>query len=1074
MYLLPAILLSQNPVINPRGVLNPVTMEPAPSRVTRGGPILITGINLGPVEEVKATGSPLPTQLAEPAVQVLINNRRAPLFSVGPTRILAQVPWEIQAGGGQGILARVVVRRGEVESQPATVRIVNSLPGIRTSNNQGWGPAGRVEGGVLQLSLTGLGQTDPAGKTGEVAEGEAKPVAPVRAYIGGFAAKVEATLSTATVGDYTARIEMPADAKPGDIVSVIAANAASNRALVGNFEGGMVQYARLPAGANGISVLRAADLRGNFLVAHGPRGDDGCYPSWLFDLGRGVSSKIEPCLIAANANAATPVGIAAESAALTALVGPAVGDAASGVSSKIAIFRPDRADPMLVELPAPVSNVNGAANGTITAIQPGETPRVYSVNPDTGEVTEPQLGGAGGAGGAVGAGGGAAGAGGAGVNLNVLLGTFTIDLGDGLTHLLSAPINIGQGRFVAVVGNEAERPTRAKLAILNQALEVTDTRAWPDGWTALVALPNAAPGGNAPVNPAARFRATQLYDAATQTLFVLSRKADGSAHSWLAFAGAELEPSAVEFPAGTFAATCRPQNLQLFNLELSRRVALFSADRESAEVANPCPANGWLLLDLATRTLSAVSLPGAGSVNTRNNAGDVNDFLYAANNDPSNRNISDTLFVLDSAAGSAFRLDLPPGVNGFTGIQPVPELSGLLAVATNQVAGDAGLVFFDLTNEKQTLLTVPEGFATVAAVGVFPTTRKIVARGTKTGNTGSQYLVYEIATGELTLAENPDGVAFVGVLPAQGGGAAGGGQGGGGVPPGGGGVPPGGGGVPPGGGGVPPGGGGVPPGGGGVPPGGGGVPGGGAAGGGGGAAAQAAVQTVSTKSNVVTSIAYGANRQPVGVISIRVPSPVTKVRRPRGSGSPAGEARGEQRCGPSRSTGPIRHCGGLRAQTLAAQGLRRHGACATLDTARLRSGQSMTVAFTSRPCCRDAALLIRTPGAAIRDAARHGGVPECALPIFPLPRYRIIEVSFTRAPQSQPRSTHAPSSLSGRSPRRRVSIEPDHHGRRDDRRRQSRRLRHEERPRTARRQSGRLVRPQAGPARQSRLGSRAR
>jgi hypothetical protein len=617
---------------------------------------------------------------------------------------------------------------------------------------------------------------------------------------------------------------MPEGSKPGDIVTVLAGNASSNRPLVGRFEGSIVQYLPLPEGASAIRVLRAADLRGNFLIGHGPRGDDGCYPSWLFDLGRSGSSKTESCLIAANANVATPVAVANESSALAALAGPATGDAATGVSSKMVIFQPGKPDAMTVDLPAPVSTIVGGANGTLAAIQPGENPRVYFVDPDTGEVTEGQ---AGAPGGGVPGGAGGGGAGGAG-NINALLGNFTIDLGDGLTHPLSAPMNLGQGRFAMAVGDDPDKPARARLALLNNSLEVTDSRPFPDGWTALVALPapqpaNPPPGGGIiPGNPLARFRATQFFDGTSQTLFILSRKPDGSAHAWTAFRGAALEPSTVEFPAGWFAATCRPQNLQFFNLELSRRVALFGAGRESAAAANPCPSNGWLVLDLASRQTTAVALPGSGSVNTRNNAGDVNDFLFAANNDPSNRNISDTLFVLDSAAGSAFRLDLPAGVSGFTGLQPIPELSGLLAVATNQVPGDAGLVFFDLANERQTMLSVPEGFASIAPVGIFANTRKAVARGTRTGNIGSQYLIYELGNGELTLAENPEGVAFVGVLPPQGGGGQGGGGQGGGV----------------------------------VAP---------------GPAVIQVPQVVNSKSNIVTAIAYGANRQPVGIVAVRVP-----------------------------------------------------------------------------------------------------------------------------------------------------------------------------------------------------------
>jgi hypothetical protein len=242
-----------------------------------------------------------------------------------------------------------------------------------------------------------------------------------------------------------------------------------------------------------------------------------------------------------------------------------------------------------------------------------------------------------------------------------------------------------------------------------------------------------------------------------------------------------------------------------------------------------------------------IATPGSGAVNTLRGAGDVNDYLFATNSDPGNRNLTDTLFVLDSAAGSAFRLDLPAGVTGFSGVQPVPELSSLVAIASNQVPGDAGLVFFDLQNEQQRFFPVPEGFQTVQLLDVFVNTRKLIARGIKTAASGTQYLIYDLITGDLTIPENPEGVAFVGPLPAAptGPGGPGGGLGGG-------------------------------PGGGGFP--GGGLPGGGLGGGGlGGGAVErpvvqvTAAQAVNLKSNTIIALAFNAQRQRVGVVAIRVP-----------------------------------------------------------------------------------------------------------------------------------------------------------------------------------------------------------
>jgi hypothetical protein len=126
------------------------------------------------------------------------------------------------------------------------------------------------------------------------------------------------------------------------------------------------------------------------------------------------------------------------------------------------------------------------------------------------------------------------------------------------------------------------------------------------------------------------------------------------------------------------------------------------------------------------------------------------------------------LFVFDGVTASAFRLDLPPEVSTFAQLTPVPQMSALLGLAANRVAGDAGIIQFDLEQGKARLLPTPEGFAAVQIVAVFPTTRKIVARGIRAGNTGAQYLIYDMMTGDLAMPPNPDGVAWVAQVPLQG------------------------------------------------------------------------------------------------------------------------------------------------------------------------------------------------------------------------------------------------------------------------------------------------------------------
>ncbi|MBM3787593.1 MAG: hypothetical protein FJW30_24825, partial [Acidobacteria bacterium] len=102
------------PVVSPRGVINAFTQQPAPTSVAAGGIIWINGLNLGPASGWKAEALPLPTTAGDPAVEVRIGNRSLPLFSITPSRIVAQIPIDQPAG-----LNQLTVRRGESTSRPA-------------------------------------------------------------------------------------------------------------------------------------------------------------------------------------------------------------------------------------------------------------------------------------------------------------------------------------------------------------------------------------------------------------------------------------------------------------------------------------------------------------------------------------------------------------------------------------------------------------------------------------------------------------------------------------------------------------------------------------------------------------------------------------------------------------------------------------------------------------------------------------------------------------------------------------------------------------------------------------------
>ncbi len=811
------------PVVNPRGVLNAFSLQPAPSAVAPGGLLLIEGLQLGPPEGVTASGTPWPTQLGDPPVEVRINGRPAPLFSARPNRILAQVPWETPPG-----LATVVVRRGEAESRPARV-LVNALePSVRTAGDKGYGQvAGRLSGRILAFSATGLGPTEPPAAGGEVGPSDppARPRQPVQAYVGGLPAPVRATLSPERVGEFDIRIEVPAEARPGDLITLLVGQRSANAVTLGEASGPGMEWLERPEGAPEFRSLVAAGLRGGYLIASGARGEDGCYPSYLFDFDRQSAGRIEACLTAANAGARTPVVAAADSPRLAALVGPPEGEPPAGVSSKVMIFDPAKDEPLTVELPEPAVNLTALAGGNFSALLAGNPPRSVLIDGQSGEIRQPQP---------------AAGAAATGVLVALPSGL------EGLSKVLAVTA-LPQNLFAALVADDADRPTAARLVVFNRQSEVVGSRDFPEGWVPLVAPPRPqAPGA---AQPAANLRRALVYfDAQRQTLYIAARRSDRSGDGMIAFSAQDLEAGVIAFPEAWFVAACSP-TLPAFTLELSRRLVLLGGPEPESEIKDPCPATGFLLLDLEERKVTAVELPGQGRFDADPTVtGDVNDFIYGSNTDPSRRNLADTLYVLDGVSASAFRLDLPTGVTSFANPVAVPAMNAVIALATNRVAGDAGFVFFDLENAVARLLPAPEGFAQVSFLSVFPATRKLAARGVKAGGAGSQYLIYDLVTGDLLAPANPERVAWVGAVPQAAVGQGGGTQ-----------NPPGQG---------------IPPPGQGTPAPGQGPPGAGRPGQGGAvtpAAPAPVLQQVNPRANTIAAAAFDAQGKQVGLLVVRVP-----------------------------------------------------------------------------------------------------------------------------------------------------------------------------------------------------------
>ena len=535
------------PVLDPRGLINGFTKLPAPATVGRGGILHINGFNLGPPEGAIAVDLPLPTTLG--GLQVMINGRPAPLFSATPGRIVAQVPWDAALG-----MAQVVVVRGGARSRPGRFTVLAEDPSIRTADDSGYGVAGTVSGQKLLLTASGLGATSPAVESGAAGSDDSpvKPIAAISAYIGGMKTTASATLSSKGAGEFDVLVDIPAGAKPGDVITLsVAAQGgprSANRAIFQGMRIPDAQFIPFPAATPDLRFLTDSDVNGAFLVGTGARDSQGCNPAVLFDFLRRSATKLSDCLTSANANA--PVTAPAEMNLLGSLIGPPLSGAVPGaaLSSRAVIANPALSNPLMVDLPAPASAIAAGAGGVV-AVTPGPPVQAFPIDALTGALGDPIN-----VGGGVGAGGGVA--------LNVSV--------DGLTRILTVPSTLPQGRIGVIVGDEADPPARAKFVILNQARDVVSSKDFPDGWQPLMPPQPPTPAGR----PAVLVREPVQLDSGV--LYALARTGDNSRHGLIAFTLDAADPKAIAFPDGAFAAACSAA-IQIVPLTLSRRLALAAA-----------------------------------------------------------------------------------------------------------------------------------------------------------------------------------------------------------------------------------------------------------------------------------------------------------------------------------------------------------------------------------------------------------------------------------------------------------------------------------------------------------------
>ena len=233
------------PTIRSGGVMNGASLRDASGSegaVAGGTVVSISGSDLAADQRI-VFELPLSTVLGE--TSVTFNNIEAPLYSVSPSHIMAQLPFGLPIGE-----VEVAVHRGSKSSVPLSIIVAAASPGIFTLNGEGHGPGMILHvdssqlvtatnpaqlGESLAVYCTGLGPVNPPVSPGEPTPGPApETIATPLATLAGIPAEVSFSgLAPGYVGLYLVIVRVPAGISPGvQDLQLIADGVASNKVTV--------------------------------------------------------------------------------------------------------------------------------------------------------------------------------------------------------------------------------------------------------------------------------------------------------------------------------------------------------------------------------------------------------------------------------------------------------------------------------------------------------------------------------------------------------------------------------------------------------------------------------------------------------------------------------------------------------------------------------------------------------------------------------------------------------------------------------------------------------------------------
>jgi uncharacterized protein (TIGR03437 family) len=166
------------PVLTIKGVTNAASY--AIGAVSPGEMVTLFGTNIGPAISASATTDPSTGKLATTigGVQVLFNGIAAPMIYASSTQVSAVVPYEM----APVVSPSVWIKYAGQTSNAYQLTTATTAPGLFTQNASGSGPGAilnqdnsvngpghtAAKGSIVQVYLTGEGQTSPQGVTGAI------------------------------------------------------------------------------------------------------------------------------------------------------------------------------------------------------------------------------------------------------------------------------------------------------------------------------------------------------------------------------------------------------------------------------------------------------------------------------------------------------------------------------------------------------------------------------------------------------------------------------------------------------------------------------------------------------------------------------------------------------------------------------------------------------------------------------------------------------------------------------------------------------------------------------------------